>query len=102
LAPAVLLYSWHLGTIGFIGTAVLAFYLCAGLFRLARFNCKGSECIETFIGLPTTVAAFFIASLVLFNFDVKNGLLFVFVVIISSLMVSSIRLPSFKRPTKNK
>ena len=97
LAPAVLLYSWHLGSIGFVGTAVLAFYLCAGLFRLARFNCKGSECVQTFTGLPTTAAAFFIASLVMFNIDVKNGFLFVFVVIISSLMVSSIGMPSFKK-----
>jgi CDP-diacylglycerol--serine O-phosphatidyltransferase len=98
LAPVVLLYSWHLGTIGFVGTAVLAFYLCAGLFRLARFNCKSSDgCIESFTGLPTTAAAFFIASLVMFNLDVRNGLLFIFVVIISSLMISSIKLPSFKK-----
>lgn len=41
-APAILLYSWSLYQLGVAGLVVLSLYLCAGLFRLARFNISES------------------------------------------------------------
>ena len=67
LAPTILLYSWFSDYIAGLGTLVLAFYLCAGLTRLAKFNSTDQKTHFEFIGLPTTIAAFFIATLILYS-----------------------------------
>ena len=86
--------------------AILGFYLCAGLFRLAKFNLTSSKQTTSFLGLPTTAAAFFIATLVLYHdWVVESPLKFLFgkksilalILFIAILMVSSISFPSFKR-----
>lgn len=104
-APAILLYSWSLYQLGSAGLIVLGLYLCAGLFRLARFNTSSTEQASFFIGLPTTGAAFFFANLVmyenwlassLFKNVLKADRIAVIVVIIALLMLSSIKFPSTK------
>ncbi len=104
-APAILLYSWSLYQLGFIGMIVLGLYLCAGLFRLARFNATHSNQAHSFIGLPTTVAAFICANIVIcqqwlstsvFKNFLKADHLAFLVTIIALLMISSIKFPSSK------
>lgn len=65
LAPTILLYNWVLADKGAFGLFVLGFYLCAGLFRLAKFNTRADAQCSYFVGLPTTAAALFLASVVL-------------------------------------
>ena len=105
LAPAVLLYSSYLYDGGFVGVFVLGFYLCAGLFRLAKFNLTSKNQTISFLGLPTTVAAFFLAALVLYHdgvalsplkFLVGPKSLRALIVFVAALMISSIPFPSFK------
>ncbi len=62
LAPVVLIYSQFIISPR-LGMASLVAYLCAGLYRLARFNV---QCNSTYFhGVPTTLAAFILSLIVL-------------------------------------
>lgn len=108
LAPAVLLYSWYLHGFGNPGLFVpaLVLYICAGLLRLARFNLSANDQSLFFLGLPTTVAAFFFAQIVLYHELVLENtvtklltekVLVGLVASIAFLMVSTVRFPAFKK-----
>jgi len=78
-------------------------YVICGALRLARFNVQKDRVSPNFFkGLPIPAAACFIASLVLFTTAVgglpqlKHIVIIILVYILSFLMVSSIRYPSFK------
>lgn len=104
-APAILMYSWSLWSLGSVGLAVLGLFLCCGLFRLARFNVLHANQTDYFIGLPTTFAAFFVAQLVLNESWLARSILhaalrpehIAFIAcMIALLMISSIKFPSAK------
>jgi len=104
-APAILLYSWSLYQLGIAGMIVLGLYLCSGLFRLARFNTTSIDQGKSFIGLPTTIAAFFFANVVMYEKWIASSLfasvlrperIAFMVTIIALLMISSIKFPSSK------
>ena len=105
VAPALILYSWKLYSINVIGLIAISLYLCAGLFRLAKFNGVGIEQKQFFNGLPTTMAASLVAVLVIvsprlaqswFYFVLEPYYLVIFVTCLALLMLSMIRFPSFK------
>jgi CDP-diacylglycerol--serine O-phosphatidyltransferase len=106
LAPVILVYSWFPGTFLPLGTAILGMYLCAGLLRLARFNINTAQgCPHYFKGLPTTLAALCIASLVLstswlathsLHFIGSQRALCLIVFTLATLMISSIPFANFK------
>lgn len=110
LAPAVLLYSFSLHEFGILGICVLVLYLCAGLFRLARFNSTDqNQDGSYFFGLPTPMAAFVVTSLVIYHdwlsesylyFVLKKYWLIGLIGVLAILMVSSILFPSFKKPKR--
>lgn len=101
LAPCIALYACYPGTVGYSGMLALGLYLCAGMFRLAKFNlCNGNN-LSYFTGLPTPVAAFCITSIILasqrtFGFMLYKRVPFIVITSIAFLMVSSIRFPSIK------
>lgn len=104
-APAILLYSWSLYQLGTFGMIVLGLYLCAGLFRLARFNISSINQTSYFTGLPTTIAAFFFANVVLYQDWIAQSPFAAMVrperiafvgAVIALLMISSIKFPSVK------
>ena len=95
LAPAVLLYSF-IPDVGRFGLFALGAYVCAGLFRLARFNTCFDQDIKKFTGLPTTFAGVLIAIAVISGFQIPNFLFYFFITLIALLMISKINLPSFK------
>lgn len=106
VSPAILLYSWELQDYGMFGLIVLGIYLCAGLVRLAKFNTGSDHQSLVFLGLPTTVAAFGIASFILYedwiavsrlSFLLNKPGLIVLIALISFLMVSTIRFPGIKQ-----
>ncbi len=106
LAPAILLYSFYGVHYGSLGIIILTLYLCAGLFRLARFNSSSTGHHYFFIGLPSTAAAFFVASLVMYHDWISASYLgwlttqygtMSSTVLIALLMVSTIHYPSWKR-----
>lgn len=103
-APAILLYSWGVSDFGILGLAVLGLYLCAGLFRLARFNIIAQH-DDSFLGLPTPMAAFFLLSFIVYRdwftehaigFIFSKSLFLLIILFIAFLMISTIKFPAFK------
>lgn len=105
LAPAILLYSAYCAPYGRLGMVLLTIYLCAGLFRLARFNSSPSTQNYFFVGLPSTAAAFFVANLILYHdwlaagylrwMVTDNGTMSI-IILLAFLMVSTFHYPSWK------
>jgi CDP-diacylglycerol---serine O-phosphatidyltransferase len=104
-APPILLYCFYQDIMGVIGVSILGAYLCAGLFRLAKFNTRTSIYNGYFSGLSTPVSAFFLASLIVYydwmkihnmNWLLHPTSIFILVIILSLLMISTIPFPSFK------
>lgn len=105
-APALLMYFWQLKKIGFLGFLASAFFLLAGLLRLARFNLNHQQQSINFTGLPTTIAGCFLATLLLnmqtIIFKPTGSLIFAILVIsLALLMICKITFPAFKKITRN-
>lgn len=91
------------------GWFIASIYLLCGAFRLARFNCltaqPGGSGSKDFLGFPIPSAAGLVASLTLLIIQLNekdrslgkwNYLLVVVLVLLSAMMVSTVRYPSFK------
>ena len=100
VAPAILLYFFIGNELGRIGILIPAIYLIFGTIRLAKFNITKVDS-SIFLGLPTPLSASYIVLIVLFIIDYKLQYLreyFLYsTLIISALMISNIRYPSFKK-----
>ncbi len=127
IAPAVLAFVWgvmfitpstdpdllsHLSRAGYVAAF---FYLLCGAVRLARFNVQtnpmpknpGRPDRKYFVGMPIPAGAGFIAAIVYFSSSPVRNPWFatawlVLIVIVSLLMVSSWRYPSFKQISVSK
>ncbi|MCB1215541.1 MAG: CDP-diacylglycerol--serine O-phosphatidyltransferase [Deltaproteobacteria bacterium] len=109
LAPAVLAYTFALKTYGKFGWAAAFLFFVCGALRLARFNVQAStESSKHFQGLPIPMAAYSIASYVVFLFRDSNvvtgsqPLILAFCVVMALMMVSPIRYRSLKVITLNR
>ncbi len=70
VAPAILMYSWSLDSLGRIGLACCFVYTACAAFRLARFNVQiGVVDKRYFIGVASPLAAIIIISLVWVGLD---------------------------------
>lgn len=125
IAPAVLAYSWGVGSAlrdgspsHKLGWFISFLYLMCGAFRLARFNVQATRPRvlaagtikvdkKSFVGLPIPAAAAMIASVIhfaprpLMQYGEKQGALYSGLMILlmgclSVLMVSTVRYSSFK------
>jgi CDP-diacylglycerol--serine O-phosphatidyltransferase len=92
-----------------LGWFIASIYLLCGAFRLARFNClamqNGPGAGKEFLGFPIPSAAGLVASLTLLIIQLNENektlgrwkyLLVVVLVLLSAMMVSTVRYPSFK------
>ncbi len=103
VAPALLAYSWSLSIYGKLGWIVAFLFVLCGALRLARYNIQiGLIESNVFNGLPIPAAALVVATTVIF-FDwtgaegkFQNIFIMIFVVVLSLLMVSSVKYYSFK------
>ena len=107
VAPAILMYSWSLDSLGRIGLACCFVYTACAAFRLARFNVQiGVVDKRYFIGVASPLAAIIIISLVWVGldfpeiFDIRErGIQAISAAVIVSvglLMISNIKYYSFK------
>lgn len=104
IAPALVVYSWSLASLGKMGWLAAFVYAAATALRLARFNVQAADTADKiyFQGLPCPSAAGVVASIVWMGAGFQfNGNSFavpiaIFVVVIAALMVSTIRYYSFK------
>lgn len=102
IAPAILAYSWGLADFHRLGWMASFIFVVCGSMRLARFNIQTRVTDKKyFIGLPIPAAAGTIATLVLATPERlvsrfwMTGLL-VLTVVLSYLMISTLRYRSFK------
>jgi CDP-diacylglycerol--serine O-phosphatidyltransferase len=102
VAPAVLLYQWALQPYERLGFLAAFLFLTCGALRLARFNVNSNvQPKNYFQGLPVPMAAGLVATFIIFNQAMNwTGPHDVFILALTfglaSLMVSTIRFPSFK------
>lgn len=69
-APAILAFSWGLGSLGKLGGVLAFIYLCCAALRLARFNTQaGEEANNFFAGLASPAAAGWLTSFVWLMYD---------------------------------
>ncbi len=103
VAPALLIYMYIGNDYGRLGIVISAMYVVLGAIRLARFNVTTAQTEPSvFIGVPIPTAAVFISILVLLFEDYillhdYKFIILIGTVLISLLMVSNIRYPSFKK-----
>ncbi|MCM2277085.1 MAG: CDP-diacylglycerol--serine O-phosphatidyltransferase [Oligoflexia bacterium] len=101
VAPAVLLFLYALEPFGRIGWAAAFLFMACGALRLARFNVNSAVLPKNFFqGLPIPMGAGMVATFVIFSQAIGwTDTRFVMLVLsfsLASLMVSTIRFPSFK------
>ena len=105
IAPSLLAYSWSMSIYGKWGWIVAFLFVLCGALRLARYNIQiGIIESKVFNGLPIPAAASVVATTVIFfssdyvgvEGKFHNIFILVFVVILSLLMISSIKYYSFK------
>lgn len=105
VAPAILIYSWALQSLGNLGIVAAFAYVACGAIRLARFNVLAmnkdgtpSKPGKYILGLPIPGAAGILVSVVAAVHSAQGPALPVLAVVLlmAFLMVSSIRFRSFK------
>jgi len=111
VAPSLLMYKWVLYRHPLVGVLVAFMFTACGAIRLARFNVLSSSSSGTplkpskfIVGLPIPPAAMILSSLLLANHAVGGALshdrytmaIFVTMIVLSLLMVSTIKFRSFK------
>lgn len=100
VAPAMLLYFYVGIHYGRLGMCVSAIFVILGAVRLARFNITTSSEPNFFIGLPIPSAAVIVMLWILIDLEygiLQPVMLLLGSFIVSVLMVSNIRYPSFKK-----
>lgn len=98
VAPALIMYLISFQSLpqtGLVWVVTALFPMC-GALRLARFNVhKGIP--GYFIGLPIPAAGGVVATLSLFSKDISALYLMIAMILLSYLMVSSVKYPNFKK-----
>jgi len=98
VSPAIMAYLWKLSLYGRFGFIACFLFVACGALRLARFNIDTTQ-YTSFKGLPIPAAAATVAGIVLFSHEigaVPSWTILVGIYILSFMMVSNIRFPSFK------
>lgn len=101
MAPAILLYLWALEPFGRIGWAAAFLFVACGALRLARFNVNSNLVPKQYFqGLPIPMAAGIVATFIIFcqpmDWTEMQFSMLLLSFALASLMVSTIRFPSFK------
>jgi CDP-diacylglycerol--serine O-phosphatidyltransferase len=102
VAPAMLLYLWALEPFGRLGWLAAFLFLACGALRLARFNVNSAMLPKGYFqGLPIPMGAGMVATFIIFSgtmsWDLSDHIVILILTFgLSSLMVSTIRFPSFK------
>ncbi len=94
VAPSLLVYRSQLLVGGYLGMLVASSLVIAGIIRLARFNIV--KVGEYFVGLPIPAVGCFFALYLMSNLEMSPQIFTGIVIILSLLMVSNLKYPSFK------
>jgi len=102
LAPSFLMYFWKLNKVGVIGILATVFFLFTGILRLAKFNLAADQQSVFFLGIPSTIAGCFLATILLNSDKFVSEKYFIFLLLffellLGFLMISSIKFPTLKQ-----
>lgn len=97
-APSILIYMWALHDFQRLGWIISFLFFACGALRLARFNVQAeAEELRFFQGLPIPMAAYVLATTVIFFENTytiapsRNYVILILTLILALLMVSTIR-----------
>lgn len=102
VAPGILLFQWVLRPFERLGWLAAFLFVACGALRLARFNVTSASLPKGYFqGLPIPMAAGVVATFVIFNqtlgwFADPSNWVLALTFALASLMVSTLRFPSFK------
>ena len=97
VAPSFLVYYTYFYQFGILGMAIAGLFPLFGAYRLARFNISTSKASgKYFTGVPITAAGGILALLTLFGNLIPQIVTTVIFTAFCFLMVSKIKIPSFK------
>lgn len=97
IAPSFLVYYTYFFQFGLLGFAVAGLFPLFGAYRLARFNISSdNSSMHYFTGVPITAAGGIMALLTLFGNWIPEIITTVIFTALCFLMVSKLRIPSFK------
>jgi CDP-diacylglycerol--serine O-phosphatidyltransferase len=99
VSPAIMAFLWQLNQYGRFGFVASFLFVACGALRLARFNADTSHNLTSFTGLPIPIAAAAVSSIVLLSKlvgPIPAGAVLGGMYVLSFMMVSNIRFPSFK------
>ncbi|MRR38923.1 CDP-diacylglycerol--serine O-phosphatidyltransferase [bacterium] len=102
VSPAIMAYLWQVNSFGKLGFIAGFLFVACGALRLARFNTDTSDDNSYFTGLPIPMAAAAVCGMVLFSGEawaLPSIAVLAGMYVLSFLMVSTIRYPSFKHIT---
>lgn len=100
VSPAIMAYLWQVNQFGRLGFIASFLFVACGALRLARFNTDTSHDNSSFTGLPIPMAAAAVCGIVLFSEvvgQIPPTLVLAGMYLLSFLMVSTVRYPSFKQ-----
>jgi CDP-diacylglycerol--serine O-phosphatidyltransferase len=93
VAPSILIFTlYNFVSIGILGYIIVLLFPIAGAYRLARYNCTSFDGI--FMGIPITAAGIIMAffSLLKLNTEKFFVLPILFIIILSYLMISKLKI----------
>ena len=96
VAPAILSYMLIFQDMGATGMLLTCLLPLSGTYRLAKFNAEMYKDLDNFTGIPITLAAIIMCVYFIF-FEVSKIPLIILVVLLSYLMNSKVKIPSFKK-----
>jgi CDP-diacylglycerol--serine O-phosphatidyltransferase len=97
VAPSFLMYYTYFYHFDLFGLMVAGLFPLFGAYRLARFNISTTKSnLNYFVGVPITAAGGILALLTLFGNYIPNIVTTVIFTALCFLMVSRIKIPSFK------
>lgn len=96
VSPAYMMFMYAFQGIGWLGYIPLIVFSVLGAFRLARFNIMTGEIKGFFQGLAIPTAGCLCATYVLSGIMLPTYFLFVTMLIVAYLMVSTVPYPDFK------
>lgn len=95
VAPAFIMYVVAFQEMSTFGWIITALFPICGALRLARFNVvEGVP--GYFVGLPIPAAGGILSTLALFHAEIHDAILIASTIVLSCLMVSTFKYPSFK------
>ncbi|AKL96253.1 CDP-diacylglycerol--serine O-phosphatidyltransferase [Clostridium aceticum] len=75
VAPAVLIWSFHLAKFGIIGILIMVIFAISGAYRLARYNIMEFEGV--YMGIPITMCGGILALVTLYSINYPTSVYFI-------------------------